>query len=50
MREMLLSKWELLLTMLSVDSIRNVAATLAFDTMKYYNGNVSTNPVVSRDI
>jgi hypothetical protein len=28
-------------------SIRNVAATLAFDAMKYYNGNVSSDPIVS---
>ncbi|KAK0391221.1 hypothetical protein NLU13_0722 [Sarocladium strictum] len=31
-------------------SIRNVAATLAYDTMKYYDGNVSTNPLQVGDL
>jgi len=30
------------------DSIRNVAATIAYDAMGYYKGNVSKNEVVSR--
>lgn len=31
----------------TIDSIRNVAATIAFDAMEYYNGNVTTIPKVS---
>ncbi|KAI9167061.1 Mannan endo-1,6-alpha-mannosidase DCW1 [Paramyrothecium foliicola] len=31
-------------------SIRNVAATIAHDTMTYYKGNVSTNPIDTGDL
>jgi mannan endo-1,6-alpha-mannosidase len=32
------------------DSIRNVAATIAHDSMTYYNGNVSSNPIDTGDL
>jgi outer membrane scaffolding protein for murein synthesis (MipA/OmpV family) len=31
-------------------SVRNVAATIAQDTMSYYRGNVSDNPIVRRPL